>query len=299
MDQGLLLIQELLVLAVEVQRLFEILLHVVADSYLVDGDLSAFKVVEQLRAEIQPLQEFDGGVVLASVFLDEGHAKGHMCFSLNVTHFDARSRFHLHILELAHLILRHAFQRKPTWHDLIHQAEVLGHLHGKLARKWAGSLGCGHGLALIVLCVYFAHDVKLVCSVLFLFFFHPVHFVVVHLVVQANFVENFAATVLELQCGVWVTVGVLILSQEGVLALEQVHVTLELLLLDLQIIQRFLHRRHQHFIEGILQGILLKLIDTCRTLSLLDLPDQHLRLIGFLFVICKSLGLNNLIQKLN
>ena len=120
-------------LAVEVQRLFEIILHVVADSYLVDGDFSAFKVVEQLRAEIQPLQEFDGGVVLASVFLDEGHAKGHMCFSLNVTHFDARSRFHLHILKLAHLILGHTFQRKPTWHDLIHQAEVLGHLHGKLA----------------------------------------------------------------------------------------------------------------------------------------------------------------------
>lgn len=160
-------------------------------------------------------------------------------------------------------------------------------------------MGCGHGLALIVLCVYFAHDVKLVCSALFLFFLHPVHFVVVHLVVQANFVENFAATVLELQCGVWVTVGVLILSQEGVLALEQVHVPLELFLLDLQIIQGLLHRHHQHFIEGILQGILLKLIDTCRTLRLLYLPDQHLRLCGFLFFIGKSLGLNNLIQKLN
>ena len=96
-------------LAVEVQRLFEIILHVEADSYLVDSYFSAFKVIQKLRAEIQPLQEFDGCVVFASVFLNECHAKGHVCLSLNITHFYARARFHLHILKLTHLILCHTF----------------------------------------------------------------------------------------------------------------------------------------------------------------------------------------------
>ena len=45
MNQGLLLIQELLMLAVEVQRLFEIILHIVADSYLVNSNFGAFKVI--------------------------------------------------------------------------------------------------------------------------------------------------------------------------------------------------------------------------------------------------------------
>jgi len=133
MNQGLLLVQELLMLAVEVQRLFEIILHVVANSYLVNSDFGALEVIEQLCAEIQPFQEFDGSVVFASVLLDECHAKGHMCFSLNISHFYTRSRFHLHILKLAHLILCHTFQRKPSWHDLIHQAEVLRHLNRQLA----------------------------------------------------------------------------------------------------------------------------------------------------------------------
>ena len=221
-----------------------------------------------------------------------------MRFSLDVTHFDTRSCFHLHILKLAHLILCHAFQCKPSWHDLIHQAEVLGHLHRKLARKWAGSLRYWHCLALIVLCIYFTHNIKLVCSALFLFFFHSVDFIIVHLVVDANFFKNFPATVLELQCDVWVTVYMLILSQEGALALEQVYITLELFLLDLQIIQRFLNRHHQHFIECIFHGVLLKFIDTRSVLSLLYISHEFLGLSGFLFFICKSLGFNNLIQKL-
>lgn len=109
MNQGLLLIEELLVLAVEVQRLFEIALHEVANSYLVNCNFGALEVIEQLRAEIQPFQEFDGSVEFASVFLNKGHAKGHVGFSLDISYFYARSRFHLHILKLAHLILSHTF----------------------------------------------------------------------------------------------------------------------------------------------------------------------------------------------
>lgn len=285
-------------LAVEVQRLFEIILHVVANSYLVNSDFGALEVIEQLCAEIQPFQEFDGSVVFASVLLDECHAKGHMCFSLNISHFYTRSRFHLHILKLAHLILCHTFQRKPSWHDLIHQAEVLRHLNRQLAWKWAGSLRYWHGFTLIVLSIDLTHNIKLILSALFLFFFQSLHFIIVHLIVDANVFKDFTATILELQRDVWVAVCMLILSQEDVLALEQVHITLELFLLDLEIIERFLNWHHQYFIESIFQGILLKLVDTWSILSLLYISNKFLGLRDLLFFIRKSLRLDNLIQKL-
>lgn len=82
------------------------------------------------------------------------------------------------------------------------------------------------------------------------------------------------------------------------LALQQVNITLELFLLDLEIIERFLNRHHQHFIESILQGILLKLVHALSTLSLLYLSHKLLGLSCFLFFIGVRLRLDNLIQKL-
>mgnify|MGYP004294854977 CR=1 FL=1 len=119
-----------------------------------------------------------------------------------------------------------------------------------------------HGFTLIVLSIDLTHNIKLILSALFLFFFQSLHFIIVHLVINANFFKDFTATILELQRDVWVTVCMLILSQEDLLALEQVHIALKLFLLDLQIIQRFLNWHHQYFIKSILQGILLKLVDT-------------------------------------
>jgi hypothetical protein len=122
-----------------------------------------------------------------------------------------------------------------------------------------------------------------------------VDFIIVHFVVNANFVENFPSSVLKLQRDIRITICVLILSQEYILTLQQVHITLKLLLLNLQIIQRFLHRHHQYFIKSILQRVLLKLVDSLRTLILLDFPRKHLSLRDFLFFIGKSLRLNDLI----
>ena len=87
-------------------------------------------------------------------------------------------------------------------------------------------------------------------------------FIIIHFVVNADFFKDFTTSVLKLQRDIWITVYVLILSQEDILALQQVHITLKLFLLDLQIIERFLHWHHQHFIKSILQRVLLKLINT-------------------------------------
>ena len=166
-------------LAVEVQRLFKIIFHVVANSNFVNGDFSSLKVVKKLRAEIQPFQKFDSGVVFLSVFLDECHTKGHVSFPLNITYFNTRSCFHLHILKLIHLVLGHTFQRKTSRHDLIHQAEVLWNLNRKLTRKWTWKLCSWHHFSLIVLCVNCSHYVVLFNFILFLFFFYSVHFIII------------------------------------------------------------------------------------------------------------------------
>ena len=156
-----------------------------------------------------------------------------MCFSLNVAYFYTRSRFHLHILKLAHLILCHAFQRKPSWHNLIHQAEVLRHLNRQLARKWARSLRYWHSFTLIVLCINCSHNIILLLSISFLFFFHSIDFIIVHFIINPDFFKDFTSAILELKRDIWVTICMLILSQEDVFALEQVNITFELFLLDL------------------------------------------------------------------